>query len=134
MWSEVRVAMALALASTVDCSVLRVLVRASMVALRLSASPMSAAPDTTDGGCAVAVDGGGDVAVGAASCDCAQRIPVRAPCTLCTLHVAAHVTSPATPRMRAPDDDNKGSTFCTQNFPHASDDSEIEFQLSIHLG
>ncbi|KAL5225980.1 hypothetical protein ABZP36_012619 [Zizania latifolia] len=29
---------------------------------------------------------------------------------------------------------NKGSTFCTQNFPRASDDSEIEFQLSIHLG
>ena len=46
--SEVREAMALALASTVVCSVLRALVRDSMVALRSAASPMSAAHDATD--------------------------------------------------------------------------------------
>jgi hypothetical protein len=46
--SEVREAMALALASTVNCSVLRAVVSASTEALRSLASPMSAAPDSTN--------------------------------------------------------------------------------------
>jgi hypothetical protein len=57
--SEVREAMALALASTVVCSVLIAVVRDSTVALRSVASPMSAAHDATDDG-----DDGGAAAGG----------------------------------------------------------------------
>jgi hypothetical protein len=65
---EVRMAMALALASTVAYSVLRPLVRVSMEALRSLTSPMSAVHDATDNdeddGSAVAIGGGGVAAAG----------------------------------------------------------------------